>query len=108
MEACPTFVTPSSFTGEGPRRRQTIHLSLENSRSVSGLVYDCEVAAVAEQKRGIDNSGHGVAVVVLGGDLVDDTELDGGMGWFGGYMVSMVMVLRNERDGSVGNCYRPW
>lgn len=61
-----------------------IHLSLENSRSVSGLAYNCEVAAVAEQKRGVGNSGHGVAVAVLGGDLVADTELDGGVGWFGG------------------------
>lgn len=59
-----------------------IHLSSENLRSVSGLAYDCEVSAIAEQKRGSGNSDHGAAVAVLGSDLVIDAELDGSVGWF--------------------------
>lgn len=83
MEDCLIFVTPSSSTGAGLRRRQKIRLSLGSLRSVSGLAYDCEVSAIAEQKRGSGNSDHGAAVAVLGSDLVADAELDGGVGWFG-------------------------
>lgn len=82
LEACPTFVIPSSSTGARLRRTQKIHLSSENLRSVSGLAYDCEGSAIAEQKRGCGNSDRGTAVAVLEGDLVADAELDGGVGWF--------------------------
>lgn len=38
LEACPTFVTPSSSTGAGLRRRQMIHLSSENLRVSSKFI----------------------------------------------------------------------
>lgn len=59
-----------------------IYLLSENLRFVFGLVYDCEVLVIVEQKRGSGNSDYGVVVVVFGSDFVIDVELDGSVGWF--------------------------
>lgn len=81
LRACRTFVIPSSSTEARLRRKQTIRLSSENLRSVPGLTYNHEVAVISERGRGgSSSSDHGAATGVLGGDLVVDAKLGGGVG----------------------------
>lgn len=105
LRACRTFVIPSSSTEARLRRKQTIHLSSENLRSVPGLTYNHEVAAISKRGRGSGSSNHGAATGVLGGDLVVDQNWVVVWASLGlGSLIPIVMALRTESNGPIGYC----
>lgn len=106
LRACRTFVIPSSSTEARLRRKQTIRLSSENLRSIPGLTYDHEVAAISERGEGAVAAATmvlllmslGVTLWLMQNWMVVWTSL--GLG----SMIPIVMVLTNESNGPIGYC----